>query len=195
MIKSVCVFTASSNAIDPSYFLTASRLGSALAKHQLTLVYGGTEVGLMGAVASSVHKNGGKVIGIIPQLIKEKGIAYYDADQLIVTKDLRERKALMSDHADAFMALPGGFGTLEELLEVLTLKQLGIHNKPVILLDINNFFEPFDYMVDHLIRAKFVRDEHRQLYHRAKSIDEAVNLLLQNQPINLTNKWTAVESS
>ncbi len=141
MPLNVCVFCSSSDVIEPTYFAAASELGTALASRRDTLIYGGTNVGLMGAVARAVHQHGGRVVGVIPSFIAGRGLAYSPADELIVTRDMRERKARMEERADVFVALPGGFGTLEEMLEIVTLKQLQQHTKAVIFLNVDGFYD------------------------------------------------------
>src|SRR5579859_4839874 len=131
----VCVFCSSSNTIAPVYAEAARVLGSGLAERSWPLVYGGGSAGLMGEVARAVHAGGGRVIGVIPQTLLDLEVGYLAADELIVTTTMRERKALMDVRADAFVALPGGFGTLEELLEILTLKQLRWHDRPVFIVN------------------------------------------------------------
>jgi uncharacterized protein (TIGR00730 family) len=143
----------------------AAELGAAIAKRRLTLVYGGGRVGLMGVVARSVHAHGGRVIGVIPDFLRRHEVAYEEADELIVTKDLRERKAIMEERADAFVALPGGFGTLEEILEILTLKQLATHTKPVVFLNTERFFDPLLALFEHLFDQSFAKRETRTHYH------------------------------
>jgi cytokinin riboside 5'-monophosphate phosphoribohydrolase len=167
MIRSVCVFSSSSDAVAPHYMEAASALGALMAEQQLTLVYGGGKAGLMGAVARAVHANGGKVVGVIPHYLRKREVAYEDADELIVTKCLRERKAIMEERADAFVALPGGFGTLEEILEILTLKQLEAHGKPVVFLNTNGFFEPLLAMFERLYHEQFTKRDYCGHYHIA----------------------------
>src|SRR4051794_4401156 len=130
----VTVFSSSSDAVDPVFFVVARELGATLARRGDTLVFGGTGVGLMGAAASAAHHAGGRVIGVIPSYIADKRIAFEHADELIQTETLRERKAIMEDRADAFIVLPGGFGTLEEAVEIITLKQLQQHRKAIVIL-------------------------------------------------------------
>jgi uncharacterized protein (TIGR00730 family) len=167
MIRSICVFSSSSDAVAPHYMEAASALGALMAEQKLTLVYGGGKVGLMGAIARAVHANGGKVVGVIPHYLRKKEVAYEQADELIVTKCLRERKAIMEERADAFVALPGGFGTLEEILEILTLKQLEAHGKPVVFLNTNGFFEPLLAMFERLYREQFTKRDYCGHYHVA----------------------------
>ena len=189
MHKAVCVYSASSNAVAPHYFDAATEIGRLLAHHQITLIYGGGKVGLMGATATAVHRHGGKVIGVIPHYLRHQEIAYEAADELIVTKDLRERKAIMESRADAFVALPGGFGTLEEILEVLTLKQLQQHTKPVVFLNTDGFYDPLIELFERLFRERFTKAEYREFYHVAKTPAQVFDHLKDYQPVKHTGKW------
>lgn len=189
MAKSICIFSSSSNSIGVNYFKFARKLGEEIAKRKYTLVFGGGAVGLMGAVASSASKHGGKVVGVIPEALNLEGIVYEDGSELIVTRDLRQRKAIMELRSDAFMALPGGFGTLEEILEIITLKQLRFHNKPIIFLNIDNFYEPLIAFFEYLLQENFARQSYRQLYYFAKTLKEAFAYLDNYQPQELESKW------
>lgn len=189
MIRSVCVFSSSSDAVSPHYMEAASALGALLAEQKLTLVYGGGKVGLMGAVARAVHANGGKVVGVIPHYLRKKEVAYEQADELIVTKDLRERKAIMEERADAFVALPGGFGTLEEILEILTLKQLEAHGKPVVFLNTNGFFEPLLAMFERLYHEQFTKSDYRGHYHIADAPSDVLAHFDEYRPPAKVHKW------
>ncbi|MCK6621050.1 MAG: TIGR00730 family Rossman fold protein [Calditrichaceae bacterium] len=189
MSKSICVFSASSNAIDINYFKFARKLGEEIARRKYTLIFGGGEVGLMGAVAAGVRKNGGAIVGVIPKALNQPGIAYRDADHLIETRDLRQRKAIMESRADAFFALPGGFGTLEESLEIITLKQLRLLDKPFVFLNVNNFYEPLIALFEYLYQERFAKQHFRQLYFFAKTIEEAFEYLDNYQPVELEAKW------
>ena len=140
---SVCVFCASSSGLPEVYRRGARELGAELARRGHRLVYGGGDVGLMGELARAAHRQGGRIVGVIPRALVERELAYGPADELLVTETLRERKAEMDARADAFVALPGGFGTLEELLEVITLRQLRLHRRPVVLLNLNGYWDPF----------------------------------------------------
>ena len=135
--------------------MAAADLGTQLAKRGHQLVYGGASVGLMGAVARATTAHGGRVIGIIPQALKDREVAYEDADELILTRDLRQRKAIMEARSDAFIALPGGFGTLEETIELLTLKQIGLHHKPIVILNVDRFYDPLLHFFDHIEETGF----------------------------------------
>ena len=187
--KNVCVFCSSSDAVEAAFFEAAAELGALLARRNYSLLYGGAQVGLMGALAGAVHREGGHVIGVIPQAIHRQGVAYLAADELIVTQDLRERKTVMNDRSDAFLALPGGFGTLEEFLEILTLRQLGYHDKPLVLLNTQDFFEPLLQLFEHLYRSQFAKPEYRSLYHVAGSPAAALDHLESYQPTATPSKW------
>lgn len=189
MAKSICVFSSSSNAIGVNYFKFARKLGEEIARRNYTLVFGGGAIGLMGAVASSVNKHGGKVVGVIPEALNQVGITYEEGNELIVTRDLRQRKAIMESRSDVFMALPGGFGTLEEILEIITLKQLRFHNKPIIFLNIDSFYEPLIAFFEYLLQEKFAKQNYRQLYFFAKNLKEAFAYLDNYQPQELESKW------
>ncbi len=160
---SICVFCSSSDALDAVYFDAAAALGAEIARRGCTLVYGGGKWGLMGAVARAVHTAEGRVVGVIPESLMAQ--AYADADELIHTPDMRARKAAMEARADAFIGLPGGFGTLEELLEIITLKQLGFHTKPIVLLNVAGFYDSLLAMFEQMYRHRFANPAFNQLYH------------------------------
>jgi len=189
MIRSICVFSSSSDAVAPHYMAAATELGAAIAKRSLTLVYGGGRVGLMGVVARSVHAHGGRVVGVIPGFLRRHEVAYEEADELIVTKDLRERKAIMEERADAFIALPGGFGTLEEILEILTLKQLATHSKPIVFLNTERFFDPLLNLFEQLFDQSFAKPETRTHYHVANAPMEVLTHLENYEPPAQVKKW------
>jgi len=182
------VFSSSSDAVDPAFFDVASELGRTIALRDDILVYGGTKVGLMGAVARAAFDNGGKVIGVIPRYIAERGIDFADCD-LHVTRDLRERKAKMEELADAFIVLPGGFGTLEELLEILTLKQLQQHQKAIVILNANGFFDPLHALFDHVYQQRFAKETSRTLYHFAATVTDTFDYLDSYVPVPVPTKW------
>nr|PZN42781.1 MAG: TIGR00730 family Rossman fold protein [Bacillota bacterium] len=189
MEKALCVYCSSSDAVDPVFFAAARELGAAMARQGYALVWGGTRVGLMGALARSVQEHGGRVIGVIPRALAERGIGYEGADELFVTRDLRERKAVMEARASGFVALPGGFGTLEELLEILTLKQLGYHQKPVVILNVQGFYDPLVELFEHIYRHRFAKPGFRQLYHVAGSVADLFAYLETYRPPALEDKW------
>jgi hypothetical protein len=193
-IQSLCVFCGSSHGTNPLYTTVARELGVQLGQQQLTLVYGGGRVGLMGEVATATLANHGKVIGVIPRSLAQKEIAQEDCTELIVVNTMHERKALMADRADAFIALPGGYGTCDELFEILTWAQLGIHQKPVALLNANQFFTPLLAWLDHIVNEGLLKAKHRELLLVAESVPQAVELLHKWQPSESATKWITPES-
>ena len=156
-IKTVCVYCGSGPGTNPQFVEAAHALGKIFAENGVSLVYGGGSVGLMGAVAKSVRDHGGKVIGIIPEFLVTRENAVARGQELIVTPDMHERKRLMFERSDAFVALPGGIGTLEELVEQLTWQQLGRHSKPVLLANIDSFWEPLFALITHMRATEFIR--------------------------------------
>ena len=156
-IKTVCVYCGSGPGTNPHFVETAIAFGKSLAENGIRLVYGGGSIGLMGAVAKSVLDHGGAVTGIIPEFLTARENALKHVQELIVTPDMHERKRLMFEHSDAFVALPGGIGTLEELVEQLTWQQLGRHTKPVLLANIDGFWEPLLALVAHMRETEFIR--------------------------------------
>ena len=189
MPKTICVYCSSSEALSPSYFQAAADFGALIAQRNYTLIYGGGRIGLMGALARSVHQHGGKVIGVIPQSLQDKEVGYTNADELIVTKDLRDRKAIMEARADAFVALPGGFGTFEEIFEILTLKQLQLHTKPIVLVNTNNYYHQFVQLCEHVYAERFAKPDSRLLYHLTPEPRNVFPYLDTYQPPTLQNKW------
>lgn len=163
MVKRVCVFCGSSLGKREEYTTAARHLGEALVKRGLGLVYGGGHVGLMGVVADAMLALGGEVIGVIPQSLAIKEVAHPGLPDLRIVNTMHERKMLMSDLADAFIALPGGFGTLDEFCEIVTWAQLGMHRKPCGLLNTLDFFDPFLSFIDHAVTEGFVRPIHRDI--------------------------------
>src|SRR5580704_893104 len=156
-IKTVCVYCGSGPGTNPRFMESAKALGKALAEGGIRLVYGGGSVGMMGAVATSVLDHGGMVTGIIPGFLTAKENALKRVQEMIVTPDMHERKRLMFEHSDAFVALPGGIGTLEELVEQLTWQQLGRHSKPILLANIDGFWEPLLALLGHTRATQFIR--------------------------------------
>jgi uncharacterized protein (TIGR00730 family) len=156
-IKTVCVYCGSGPGSNPRFVEAATALGKTFAEHKIRLVYGGGSVGLMGAVAKSTIDHGGLVTGIIPDFLKARELALNEVHEMIVTPDMHERKRLMFERSDAFVALPGGVGTLEELVEMLTWQQLGRHAKPILLANIDGFWEPLMALLAHMRTAQFIR--------------------------------------
>lgn len=171
--RHITVYCSSSNRLAPAYFAVAEAFGAQLARRGDVLVYGGGRTGLMGAVAKSVHAHGGKVVGVIPGFLRHVELVYDQADELVITADMRGRKAELERRADAFVVLPGGLGTLEELAEILTLKVLRQLDKPLVLLNQEGFYNPLLQFFDHLCEQHFAAASCRKAYHVARDIDEA----------------------
>ncbi len=188
-MKNICVFCSSSDVIDELYNENALELAELIVKEGLHLVNGGSKVGLMGVMARRVKELGGNSIGIIPQLIYDKGLACYSTENLIITKDMRERKEKLSAYADAFIALPGGFGTLEELLEVMTLKQLEVHQKPIVIMNINGFYNQLLEQFAIFYKHSFARSDYSRLYFVANNAPEAIDYIKNYRYKKLESKW------
>ncbi|UHA72181.1 TIGR00730 family Rossman fold protein [Paenibacillus sp. 481] len=188
-MNKICVFAGSNLGVYPDYAEQARELGKLMAARDIELIYGGSVVGLMGEVANEVLKHGGKVTGIMPRGLFRGEMVHTQLTKLIEVADMHERKATMNQLSDAFIALPGGLGTYEEMFEVLSWAQLGIHHKPAGLLNVRQFYTPLLDMVDHSIEAGFVKEEHKQLL---LSAPDAASLLSQLQtyiPPVFGNKW------
>lgn len=181
MIQSVTVYCSSRTAIDAVYMQAGAELGTALAHSGRTLIYGGNAIGLMKTLADAARAAGGKVIGITTGLLDEKGNSDTHADKLIVADDLSERKILMEQAADAFIALPGGPGTWDELFQVIAQKQLGYHNKPILLLNINQYYAPLLAMFDTALKQGFVNPKHEHLFKVADTVPQAMHALNHHQ--------------
>jgi uncharacterized protein (TIGR00730 family) len=163
MIQSLCVFCGSSVGTKPAFIGAAIALGKVLAEQKIRLVYGGGRVGLMGAIADSALQNGGAVVGVIPEHLVAREVAHQGLTDLRIVHSMHERKALMAELSDAFVAMPGGLGTLEEFFEVWTWGQLGLHRKPYALLNVNGFYDPLVQFIDQLVEQRFVKPEHRRM--------------------------------
>ena len=175
--RNVAVFCASADGADPVYREAADALGRALATHHVGLIYGGAKVGLMCATAEAALAAGGKVIGVIPEVLIDLEVAHNGITELHVTDTMHTRKALMSERADAFIALPGGFGTFEELFEVLAWHTLRIHQKPIVLLNINGFYDKLIDFLDHCIREGMLKQKNREVLLVASTVSDALRLL------------------
>jgi uncharacterized protein (TIGR00730 family) len=175
-INAICVYCASGPGTNPAFVTAARNFGRILAENQVRLVYGGGSIGLMGALAESVIDHGGQVTGVIPDFLVARELMLQRAQERIITHDMHERKRIMFERADAFVALPGGVGTLEELVEQLTWAQLGRHKKPILILNIKKFWDPLCALLDHMRRLEFIR------------ADLAVALLTAERPDDILPK-------
>jgi len=182
MAISICVFCGSRYGADSRFRAAAARLGELAGRARVGLIYGGGHVGLMGAVADAAIAEGGKVTGLIPSRLLEREVGHRAITELIVTKDMFERKQQMIDRADAFVILPGGLGTLDELLEVVTLRQLGYHAKPIVLVNLGGYWDPLAALVDRVIEQKFADPSARTLYRMVDTIEEVLPALGVGQP-------------
>lgn len=176
-VKRVCVFASSCNYLEQSYYKVASEFGELLAKSGFDMVYGGSSLGLMWACAEQVKKNGRQIIGVMPERLHNMGVYTDDCVELFVTPCMRSRKAKMDELSDAVVALAGGFGTLEELSEMIVQKQLGYNNKPIVLLNTNGFYDKLVDFFDEIIKQNFASTKAKDLYYLAQTPEEAVNYI------------------
>lgn len=186
MIKNVCVFASSSNLLDVIFYQDASILGDLLGKKGMNIVYGGSRLGAMYACAEAVQKAGGKIFGVMPQRLYDFGVGNpSDCFEFYITSGMRERKAKMDELSDAVIALAGGFGTLEEVSEMIVQKQLGYNNKPIIFLNTNGFYNNLINFFDDIIKCNFAKNDTKSLYYIANSPEDAVFYLLNYEPNNV----------
>jgi uncharacterized protein (TIGR00730 family) len=191
-LRAVCVFCGSSTPPDPRYRDAARGLGALIAQRGIGLVYGGGSVGLMGELADAALAGGGRVTGVIPVGLFAREIGHTGLTELRETGSMHERKQLMYDLSDAFIALPGGLGTLEELAEVTTWSQLGLHRKPIVLLDVDAFWEPLVTQLDRMVSIGLLKQVNRDLVRRARSPEEALSVLASAEP-GYAEKWITAE--
>jgi uncharacterized protein (TIGR00730 family) len=187
-MKRICVFAGSSSGVRPEYLEAAAALGRALAAQKIGLVYGGARVGLMGTIADETLASGGEVIGVIPSMLVAKEIAHGELTELRVVSSMHERKATMAELSDAFIALPGGWGTLEELFEVLTWTQLGLHRKPAGVLNVDGYFDGLLDFIEHTSREGFLRPGYREMLAVSTLAEELIDILAALRP-PLVDKW------
>mgnify|MGYP001380392649 FL=1 len=174
---SICVFCASSNDASPRYLEVARKLGRLMVERDHTLIYGGGSVGLMGELAREVQQGGGRVVGVIPERLSTEEIAFEAAEELLVTADMAERKNIMIERAEAFICLPGAFGTLDEMLEIITLKQLDYHDKPIVLVNTDGFYDTLLGFFRRLEEERLIYKECLELYEAVSDVESALELL------------------
>ncbi len=177
MIKSLCIFCGSRHGALPDYRVQAARLGELCGQHAIELVYGGGHVGLMGVVADAAMAAGGTVTGLIPERLMKREVGHQAISELIVTENMFDRKDLMIARSDAFAILPGGLGTLDELFEVLTLRQLGYHQKPIVLINIDGFWDPLNALIDRVVAGAFADPDTPSMMHTVKNVDAVLPAL------------------
>lgn len=180
-IKSACVYCGSSSTSNPVFDAPTIELGQSLAKSGITLVYGGGSPGLMGKVANACMDSNGAVIGIIPDHILKLEVRHNDLTELHVVDNMHTRKMMMADKSDAFVIMPGGLGTLDEAFEIMTWKYLGVHNKPVIIANIDGYWDPLIALIEHMNKHRFVREEHMNTYVEAKTVAEVMEILVSTE--------------
>ncbi len=181
-MKSICLFCGSNKGARPEYEAAAREFGRTLAEQGVTLVYGAGNVGLMGVAADAALAAGGRVVGVIPEFLKAKEVAHVGLSELHVTETMHQRKALMAELSDGFIALPGGFGTFDELFEILTWAQLSVHDKPVGMLDVGGFFKPLQAMVDRAVEEGFVPAGNLNLFQRSESLPALLDWMREYRP-------------
>jgi uncharacterized protein (TIGR00730 family) len=175
--QNICVYCGASNRASDRYKQAAQDVGRILAEHKMGLVYGGGRMGLMGMVANSVLEHGGRAVGIIPKHLQDREERHDNLDELHIVETMHARKQMMVDRSDAFLILPGGYGTLDEAFEILTWKQLGLHNKPIIFLNIYNFWSPLKELKQHLFEESFIKGDDLKLFSIIDTIDQIIPTL------------------
>jgi len=170
--KSLCVFCGSRNGHDPDYVLEAKKLAKRMAEEGIEFVYGGGSIGIMGVLAEEVLANGGRVTGIIPEFLQKLEVGHHGLTELIVTDSMHDRKRTMFERSDGFIVLPGGLGTLDETFEIMTWKQLRLHDKPIIVLDCKDYWQPFEQLVNATVAGGFAHEGVKDLYKLVKNSDE-----------------------
>lgn len=188
-MKNVCVFCGSSEDLDSDYYELAFELGELLGKNSLNLIHGGGIIGLMGRLLQAAKENGSKVTGVVPERLNQPHIANDLHQHLVVTNDMKDRKEYMRENSDAFIALPGGFGTMEEMLEVITLKQLKYHKKPIVIINFKHFYDPLITQFETLYLKSFANIAYKDLYYVASSSNEAIDYIKNYKFSNIYDKY------
>jgi len=187
-MRSICVFCGSASGADPVYAEAANRLGRLLAEENITLIYGGACVGLMGAVADATLAAGGKVVGVLPDFLRRKELAHPRLTELVVVSSMQERKARMAELAEGFIALPGGMGTLEEFCEIITWAQLGLHEKPCGLLNVHEYYDPLLRFIDRMAEEGFLKVKHKGLVLSSDTAKDLLSSMRAFKPVRV-EKW------
>jgi uncharacterized protein (TIGR00730 family) len=192
-MRRLCVFCGSQAGKQPFYAENARQLGSLLAQHGIGLVYGAGNIGLMGVLADAVLQAKGEVIGVIPKALVEKEVAHAQLTELHIVDTMHQRKALMADRADGFAALPGGYGTADELFEILTWAQLGLHAKPIGLLNVAGYFDPLLGWLERMVQEGFLKPKHFRLLQVAEQVEQLLNMLINYRAEQVEDKWIKSE--
>lgn len=192
-IKNICVYASSSNYLDEIYYKDAAEIGTLIGRNKCNIVYGGSKLGLMFACANAVKKEGGKIIGIMPERLANLGCANpEDCDEFILTPGMRERKAKLDEKSDAIIVLAGGFGTLEEMSEMIVQKQLGYNNKPIVILNTDGFYNNLIDFFETIINKNFANNNSRKLYYLADTPQDAINYILNYEPEDVQSKFIRI---
>lgn len=194
MLRRICVFCGASSGNRPAYVAAAKRVGRELAERGIGLVYGGGNIGLMGTLADACLEAGGYVIGVIPQALVAKEVAHKRLSDLRIVASMHERKAMMAELSDAFIAMPGGFGTFEELFEVVTWAQLGLHVKPCALLNVDGYYDPLIALIDHAVKEDFITSTHRQLLLSGTDAHQLLDRLVTWRPMRVEKYISRAET-
>ena len=189
MKKKICVYCSASSSLAQKYYDFAVKIGEAIAKNGFDMVYGGTICGMMGVVADNVLNNGGEVVGVIPERIEKENIGHPKLANVIVTKDMRERKAKMEELSDIFLALPGGFGTLEEVSEIIVAKQLSMHTKPIIFANFDGFYDELNRAFEKYYSEGFAKDTFRDVYFMADTVEDIFEYIKSYKVKEYVYKW------
>jgi uncharacterized protein (TIGR00730 family) len=189
MAKLLCVYCSSSDRLDPKYYAAATELGREIVARGWGLVYGGGKTGLMGTIARAVKERGGRVVGVIPEFMKARELAFDEADELVTVITMRERKLLMETRADAFVALPGGFGTLEEIMEILTLRQLNVVKKPCVFLNQDGFYDELIRLFEKMLAEKFFKPSNMDIFSVASTVPEIFPQIEIAGTTSVESKW------
>lgn len=190
MNKRICVYSSSSEKLDQKYYDIAEKLGKRIAQNGDTLVFGAGMVGTMGATARGAKSAGGRIIGVIPEVLNIKGILYEECDELYVTPEMRSRKRMLDENSDVLIALPGGFGTLEEVLEVITSKQLGYHSKPIIIFNYGGFYDKLLAQFEEIYSQAFAKRAFSSIYYVTDDIDDVFAYIDSYKPNAVEDKWS-----
>ena len=188
-MEAICVYCGSSDKIHADYITAAYEMGAALAGHHLRLVYGAGSTGLMGAVAKGALENGGEVVGVIPAIFNTPTLVHHGLTRLEIVDDMHKRKARLAELSDAFIALPGGFGTMEELFEMLTWAQIGLHKKPVGLLNVRHYFDPLLKLIENARVEGFIYSEHQELFTSSDKPSVLLEALTDHNPPAGLDRW------
>jgi uncharacterized protein (TIGR00730 family) len=194
MLRRICVFCGASSGNRPAYVAAAKRVGRELAERGIGLVYGGGNIGLMGTLADACLEAGGYVIGVIPQALVAKEVAHKRLSDLRIVASMHERKAMMAELSDAFVAMPGGFGTFEEWFEVVTWAQLGLHVKPCALLNVDGYYDPLIALIDHAVKEGFINSTHRQLLLSGSDAHQLIDKLVTWRPMRVEKYISRAET-